>query len=254
MSYLKSCMVAIGLNIGEIWFWDLNTSKFLPKDYDKIYKHEMKVRTILEFTHPKKKIEYLLTASDDGLILVWVISEEEMKQAKKNEEEKNLEKYEASLNIFCAKNTKLSSKYIEKLSYADLTELNKSLLNDLYKDPHESRRHSIKEKKLEKKQLIYKPEVKYCINIPHLMKNYELIDTQIYTLTYIPKTDRFFSAGEDNMIYVWNIESGNLMEVMKGHEAPINCLQNNEMNLIFSGSQDGVLNVNILIKQGLGAQ
>ena len=247
MSYLKSCLVAIGLNIGEIWFWDLNTSKFLPKDYDKLYKHEMKVRSIFEFTHPKKKIEYLLTASDDGLILVWVITEEEMKQAKKNEEEKNLEKYEASLNIFCAKNTLLSSKYIEKLSHADLTELNKSLLlnNDLNKDPQESC-HPIKEKK---KQLIYKPEVKYCINIPNLMNNYELIDTQIYTLTYIPKTYQFYSAGEDKMINVWNIESGNLMEVMKGHEAPINCLQNNEINLIFSGSQDGVLNVNILFNK-----
>jgi len=241
MCYLKSNLVAIGLNIGEIWFWDLNTSKFIVKDYDHLYQHNLKVRCIMEITHPKRQIEYLITASDDGIILVWVIGQQEMKQAKMNEKEKNLEKYEASLNIFCAKNTLLTNNYIEKLSYQELDELNKSLLKDVYI----TEKHGKHEKK-EKKQMIYKPEIKYSINLPQLLSNLENKDTQIYDITYIPNSSLFYSAGEDKVIYAWNLESGNLIETLKGHESAINNLQNDGKRLIFSGDQNGVIKVSLL--------
>ncbi len=217
MNHLKCSYVAIGLNIGEIWFWDLNTSKFLTKDYDKLYRHDMKVRCIIEITHPKRKIEYLITASDDGVILVWMIGEEDMKQAKKNEKEKNLEKYEASLNIFCAKNTFLTNNYIEKLSYNELEELNKNLLKDIYnfeEDQNEKSKDKKEGKEKEKRQKLYKPEVKYSIIVPQLLNTLDRKDNQIYTLTYIKDSYTFFSAGENAIIHVWNLESGNLMDKM----------------------------------------
>ena len=238
MCYLKSSLVAIGLNIGEIWFWDLNTSKFMFKDYDKLYRHDLKVRCIIEITHPKRKIEYLLSSSDDGVILVWVIGQEEMKLAKKNENEKNLEKYEASLNIFCAKNTILTNKYINHLSCEELNELNVNLLKDIYND----KAHKKDTVKKEKKQLIYKPEVKYSINVPQLLELDEK-NSQIYALSYIPNSPVFFSGGKNAIIYVWDLETGNLKEKLIGHEAAINCLKNDEKKFLFSGSQDGYIKV-----------
>jgi WD40 repeat protein len=113
-----------------------------------------------------------------------------------------------------------------------------SQLNHGYKDP-------IKTTKIEteKKQMLYKPEVKYCINIKTSLNQLEKIDYRINDITYINNGLKFYSAGEDCIIYSWDLETGKLFKKLVSHENPIISLQNDNNKYIFSGSVDGVLKI-----------
>lgn len=61
MCYLdRNSLVAIGTDIGRIYFWDLSKSRYLKNDYESYLRHKSYVSCIINSTSTKGK-EYLFT-------------------------------------------------------------------------------------------------------------------------------------------------------------------------------------------------
>ena len=82
-----SGLIAVGTEIGHIFFWDLNKSQYLPLTYEKSLRHKGIVTDMIAYMSYGKenndKVECMLSCSDDGLILFWEITKLEIKQSNK---------------------------------------------------------------------------------------------------------------------------------------------------------------------------
>ena len=86
--YLKdSELIAIGTEIGHVFFYDLNKSEYLPITYEEKYRHKGVVTDIISFMKTEKneniKIESMLSCSNDGLIFFWEVNKMEIKEIKR---------------------------------------------------------------------------------------------------------------------------------------------------------------------------
>ena len=133
MCYLpRSNLIAIGLDIGKVYFWDLKKSKYLKNNYQKSFSHNGNVRVIINAITLKGK-EILLTSGYDGLILLWEIEAIELKLANKTNETANVDnmkKTNKDFNSLINKQMNLTPEIIEKLSPNELNYLYKIYLSD----------------------------------------------------------------------------------------------------------------------------
>ena len=82
-----SGLIAVGTDVGHIFFWDLSKSQYLPIMYEKAIRHKGIVTDMTSYISYGKEnhdqIECMLSCSIDGLILFWEITKTEIKQSNK---------------------------------------------------------------------------------------------------------------------------------------------------------------------------
>ena len=82
-----SGLIAVGTDVGHIFFWDLSKSQYLPIMYEKAIRHKGNVTDMISYISYGKEnhdqVECMLSCSTDGLILFWEITKTEIKQSNK---------------------------------------------------------------------------------------------------------------------------------------------------------------------------
>ena len=234
--YLKdSELIAIGTEIGHIFFYDLNRSEYLPITYEEKYRHKGVVTDIISFMKKEKeensKIESMLSCSTDGLILFWEINKMEIKEIKR----KNQFNYDES-DEFILKGMKNKNKDKNNKTDEDIEkELNKFLQTQ-------------KRKELK----IYKctPGIKKCINTLKLIKNE--LKFNVLAFQAGKQHTTIFSGINDNNIYLWDYDKEKYMSNIKGTNSFITCMiVDYKKNYLLSGGIDGFIDIwNLATKQG----
>ena len=71
-------LIAVGTDLGRIFFYDLNKSVYIKNDYEVYFKHKYFISSITS-TENSEGREYMMSCGHDGLILVWEIVCDEIK-------------------------------------------------------------------------------------------------------------------------------------------------------------------------------
>jgi WD40 repeat protein len=229
--YLKnSQLIAIGTQIGHIFFWDLNKSRYLDITYEGKYRHQGLVTHIIPFMRLEKnkidKIECLLSCSNDGLIFYWEINKTELKEVKR----------------------KIKYDYEEEDEYI-LKEFDAKINKNKKKDPKKELEKLIKkEKRGELKIFKCTPGIKKCINSIKVSKT----ELKFRTLAIKENSTTFMSGvNKEDFIYLWDFEKENFVNKVKGTNENITCMVLDEKNnLLFSGGRDDIIDIWQLIFNG----
>ena len=217
---LDSQLIAIGTEIGKIFFWDIINSEYLPINYEDKYSHKGVVTDIITFMKSTKddiQFECMLSCSTDGLILFWEINKMEIKESKK----KNVFDYDKS-DEFILNELKKRDKSIENNQELDL---NKYLQN-------QNRR--------ELKLFKCSPSVKRCINTLKLIKHELKLNVLAFHKT--PNFMTIFSGINNENIYLWDYKKETYINKSKGSNSFITCMIVDK-NYLFSGGIDGLIDV-----------
>jgi len=110
-----------------------------------------------------------------------------------------------------------------------------------YDDGSEEVNKKLKETK-QKKSYKYVPSIKYAINTSSLIKDDKRTKIGMFSLCFIGDLLQLYSGGEDGNIYAWNIDNGNLVHKLEGHQETVTCL-NFENEILYSGSADALIMV-----------
>ena len=217
-----SKLIAIGSEIGKMFFWDIVNSEYLPINYEDKYGHKNVITDIISFMR-KEKEEYLetecmISCSIDGLILFWEISKIEIKDNKK----KFVYNYDKS-DEFIMNELKKRGKS---------TKDNQDL--DLNKFLQTQKRKELK---------IYKcsPSIKRCINTQKLIKS----ELKFNVLAFQAKDSNFmtiFSGTNDNNIYLFDYVKERYIGNTGGNNSFITCMIVDKDNL-YSGGIDGHIDI-----------
>ena len=225
--YLKdSELIAIGTEIGHVFFYDLNKSEYLPINYEEKYRHKGVVTDIISFIKKEKdenlKIESMLSCSTDGLILFWEINKMEIKEIKR----KNQFNYDES-DEFILKRMKNKNKNNKKNEEDIEKELNKYL-------------QTAKRKELK----IFKctPSIKQCINTLKLFKTELKFNVLAFQLGKYHST--IFSGINDNKIYLWDYYKEKYINTIESSNSFITCMIVEERkNYLLAGGIDGNIDI-----------
>ena len=215
-----SQLIAIGTEVGKVFFWDIINSEYLPINYEDKYSHKNIVTDIISFTKKTKEnntIECMLSCSIDNLILFWEINKIEIKEIKK----KNSVSYEQSDEFIMNEIKKKERKF----KYEEDLDLNKYL----QKNPREELK-------------IYKcsPSVKRCINTLKVIKT----EIKFYVMAFQTNTNfmTIFTGTNDHTIYLWDYKKENYITKVYGTNSFITCMIVHQ-NYLFSGGIDGAIDV-----------
>ena len=117
-----SGLIAVGTDVGHIFFWDLSKSQYLPIMYERAIRHKGNVTDMISYISYGKEnhdqVECMLSCSTDGLILFWEITKTEIKQSNKKynyeeiedmivKKEKEMKEYDSNPNT---NNSKVNNK------------------------------------------------------------------------------------------------------------------------------------------------
>ena len=213
-----SCLIVVGTDIGNIFFWDLNKSEYLNNSYEKYFKHKNVVTNIITFyLYDKDKTtlkEFLISCSLDGMILVWEIQKTEIKQTKKK-----VQNYD-EIDKFILKNMYNKSSSISN---------NKNLMNNLDNKYHQ-----------EMKNFKCLPGIKLVINSNNSLKT----ELKFNCIAFQPslKNKTIFSGVNDYYIYCWDFNKGSYLGKIKGNNTSVNSMTFDKNFLITSGS-DGIIDI-----------
>lgn len=226
MCIIKDCsLIAVGTDIGKMFFWDLNRCIYINNTYEKFFRHKMSITSIKDVEESPKEKKIMLSSSEDGLIIIWEIECIQIKEPKiRKLDEKVLIK---DLNSF-SKNKKIQEllPIIEK----------KSDLQLIYNHR-------------------YVPQIKSIINTVTYFKNnlstvdndtLEKIDINLnlnpFQINVIAYTNLYknylYSGGNDCVVHIWDFQKLILVKSLHGHKSGINCMTFDKYYL-FTGSQDG---------------
>ena len=243
--YLKdSELIAIGTEIGHIFFYDLNRNEYLPITYEEKYRHKGIVTDIISFIKQEKdqknEIESMLSCSTDGLIFFWEINKMEIKEIKR----KNQFNYDES-DEFILKGMKNKDKNNQK---------NEDVEKDLNKFLQTQKRKELK---------IYKctPSIKKCINTMKLIKSELKFNslafqagkqhTTIFSGINIINIEKEDKENKEN-IYLWDYDKEKYIEKKKGSNSNITCMiVDYKKNYLLTAGDNGVIDIwNLDIKAG----
>ena len=218
ISYLHdSFLIAIGTDIGNVFFWDLNRSEYLKNDYEKYIKHKQVVTGIVSFIIRGKDNlnykEHLISCSADGLILIWEVQKTEIKQSKKKTNYDDEDK-------FLLQNSQINKK------------------NGKYLPNINGQQQPLV--KRETKNYKCNPQVKIVINSLSLIKE----EIKFSCVAFQPhQTNRIiYSGSEDSYIYLWEFTKGNPMGKIKSSNSSVTCLTFDK-NFLISGGIDGYIDI-----------
>ena len=218
-----SQLIAIGTEIGKIFFWDIINSEYLPINYEDKYSHKGVVTDIITFMKNTKDdiiIECMLSCSTDGLILFWEINKIEIKESKK----KNVFNYDKS-DEFILNELKKRNKNLDNNKDSDDSDLNKYLKN---------------QKRKELKLFKCSPSVKRSINTVKLIKHELKFNVLAFHKTI--NTMTIFSGIHNEDIYLWDYKKETYINKSKGSNSFITCMMVDK-NYLFSGGIDGLIDV-----------
>ena len=216
-----SQLIAIGTEIGKMFFWDLINSQYLPVNYEDKYSHKNVITDIITFMRSEKedyiKTECMLSCSIDGLILFWEINKIEIKENKK----KNTHNYDKSDEFI-----------MNALKKKDKNKKNKQEL-DLNKFLKSQKRKEIK---------IFKcsPSIKRCINTQKLIKK----ELKFNALAFHSNKHfmTIFSGANDNNIYLWDYIKERYISSESGTNSSINCMLVSN-SFLFSGGAGSYIDI-----------
>ena len=222
VKYLKdSQLIAIGSEIGKMFFWDIINNEYLPVNYEDKYSHKNFVTDIISFMKMEReentKMEYMLSCSTDGLILFWEINKIEIKETKK----KSVFNYEKSDEFIM---NELKKKDKKNKNKEDL-DLNKFLKN---------------QKRKELKFFKCSPSIKRCINTQKAIKNELKLNSLAFHATNNFMT--IFSGANEHQIYLWDYNKEQYITNVKGSNSFITRMIV-DANYLFSGGIDGYIDI-----------
>ena len=231
VQYLKdSQLIAIGSEIGKMFFWDIVNNEYLPVNYEEKYSHKSIVTDIISFMRiekeekkenkkDEKKMENMLSCSTDGFILFWEINKIEIKENKK----KSAFNYEKSDEFIMNELKKKDKKNKDK---EDL-DLNKFLKN---------------QKRIELQFFKCSPSIKRCINTQKALKT----ELKFNSLAFqeLNNFRTIFSGANDYKIYLWDYNKEQYITNVKGSNSIITCMiVNTNYSYLFSGGIDGYIDI-----------
>jgi WD40 repeat protein len=226
--YLKdSELIAIGTDIGHIFFYDLNRSEYLQITYEEKYRHKGVVTDIISFLKKEKdeknEIESMLSCSTDGLIFFWEVNKMEIKEIKR----KNQFNYDES-DEFILKGMKNKDKNSQK---------NEDTEKDLNKFLQTQKRKELK---------IYKctPSIKKCINALKLTKE-ELKFNALAFQAGKHHTIIFSGNNNNKEINLWDYDKEKHIEkIENGSNSFITCMiVDYKKNYLLSTGNDGAIDI-----------
>jgi WD40 repeat protein len=250
----KNSLLAIGTDVGLIFFWDLYRSCYLKiKEYNGNFRHKSYISCI-KYGKTKKGREMMFSCSHDGTILIWEIEHTEMKlgEYSKLKEDKEVNK------MLSLKNVELSRNALDKMSTKEMSELYRLYENELQEIDLNSKKKRIRnasERKSYADKLANEnsfngledepysaniksiPSVKLPINTALILNSQT---PRLNVLAFSPDTNFLYSGGQDTHIHLWDIETGALIDALKGHKSIIQCMAFDKY-LLFTGSSDGVI-------------
>ena len=208
----NSGLIAVGTDVGHIFFWDLSKSQYLPISYEKSVRHKANVTDMITYISYGKEnhdlIECMLSCSIDGLILFWEVTKTEIKQSNKkyNYEEiedmivkKENEIKEYSSNKNSGNNSKINQKNMSKEAQKNNEESPKK------------EKTSVIKKYQELKNYKCTPTIKRSIRSSQVIKK----DIQFNSIGYQPslKHKIIFTGANDNKIFLWDyLKEGKISE------------------------------------------
>jgi WD40 repeat protein len=257
----KNSLLAIGTDIGLIFFWDLYRSSYLKiKEYNGNFRHKSYVSCII-YGKTKKGREMMFSCSHDGTILIWEIEHTEMKLGEytKLKEDKEVNK------MLSLKNVELSRNMLDKMTTKEMGELYRLYATELHEIDMNSRKKRGRGTGERRKSTVvggvttglsYRssvveedenypaniksiPSVKLPINTALVLGN---DSSRLNVLAFSSDTNTLYSGGQDTHIRLWDIETGFLVDTLKGHKNSIQCMTFDKY-LLFTGSSDGVINI-----------
>ena len=221
VAYLHdSSLIAIGSDLGNIFFWDLNRSEYLKNDYEKYIKHKVTVTGMTSFIIRGKDNlnykEYLISCSNDGLMLIWEIQKTEIKEAKKRENHEEDDKF-LILNSQSYKNNARNKKLIDMQRAQELLV-------------------PIRETKNYK----CSPQIKVIMNSMSLIKQ----ELKFTCVAFQPhQINRVIYTGcTDAYIYLWDFTKGTSIGKVKSSNMSVTCFIFDK-NFLISGGVGGYIDI-----------
>jgi WD40 repeat protein len=254
----RSSLLAIGTDLGLIYFWDLYRSSYLKiKEYGGNFRHKSYISCIIH-GKTKKGREMMFSCSHDGIILIWEIEHTEIKVLDHQSKLKEDKEVDKKLSI---KNLELSRNILDKMTTKEMTDLYRLYANELQEiDNTRKRKYRSSERKKSyndklSTNLHFKfgsteeeslpasiksiPSVKLPINTAAVLNS---TTPRLNVLAFSADNNILYSGGEDANVHLWDIETGVLIDMLKGHKSGIKCMTFDKL-LLFTGSNDGVINI-----------
>ena len=239
-----SGLIAVGTDVGHIFFWDLSKSQYLPIMYEKAIRHKGIVTDMITYMSYGKEnndqVECMLSCSLDGLILFWEITKTEIKQSNKkyNYEEiedmivrKEKELKEEDSNQMSKNNSKIKSK--------NITQENQSL-NSNKEGP---KKENIIKKYQELKNFKCTPTIKRNIRSSQDSKVKEEILFNSIGYSPLLKEKIVFTGANKNRIFLWDyVKERNILVTNQSSNSVVKRIIFDK-NFILTSGIDGVIDL-----------
>ena len=224
----NSGLIAVGTDVGHIFFWDLSKSEYLPNTYEKSIRHKGTVTDMITFILYGKEnqdhIECLLSCSTDGIILFWEITKTEIKQSNKKYNYDEMEE----MIMKKANNLKENNKDLE-----DNEDINNKIEN------------IIPEKKIKKpyqelKNYKCTPTIKRNISSSQTIKQ----ELQFNAIGFQPNLENktIFTGVNDYYLYLWDYVKEGYIDKAKGNNSSVTRMIFDKNFLITTGV-DGIVDI-----------
>ena len=207
MCYLEDTgLIAVGTNVGHIFFWDLSKSQYLTMTYEKALRHKGAVTDMTSYISYGKEnndsVECMLSCSADGVLLLWEITKTEIKQSNKKY---NYEEIEDMIikkeNEMKENDSNQNSKNISKLLQNKFEkENNNNNIETNNQSPQKNNDKFIKKAYQELKNYKCSPTIKRNIRSPK---------HEFYSIGLQPKLQKslIYTGSINNKIYIWDFNN-----------------------------------------------
>ena len=224
----NSGLIAVGTDVGHIFFWDLSKSEYLPNTYEKSIRHKGTVTDMITFILYGKEnqdhIESLLSCSTDGIILFWEITKTEIKQSNKKYNYDEMEE----MIMKKANNLKENNKDLE--DNQDINNKSEVIIPE----------KKIKRPYQELKNYKCTPTIKRNISSSQTIKQ----ELQFNAIGFQPNLENktIFTGVNDYYLYLWDYVKEGYIDKAKGSNSSVTRMIFDKNFLITSGV-DGIVDI-----------
>ena len=243
MCYLAdSGLIAVGTNVGHVFFWDLSKSQYLPLTYEKVIRHKGSVTDMMTYIdHGKENndnVECVLSCGVDGSILLWEIMKTEIKQSNKKYnyeeiEEMIVKKENEMKENDSNKNSKNTSKIRSNLQNENINQNQSKVKNT---------QNIIKKSYQELKNFNCSPTIK---------RNFIAPKCEFNSIAYQPQINKnqFYAGANDYCIYVWDMIKSKYIKITSKNKKISRLIF--DKNFLISSGDKGVIEIwNTPLKEG----
>ena len=243
----NSGLIAVGTDVGHVFFWDLSKSQYLPITYEKSLRHKGIVTDMITYiSHGKENdnmIECMLSCSIDGLILFWEITKTEIKQSNKKYNYEEIEdmivKKEKEMKEFDSnKNSNNESQINARNRAKENQDQNNSSKNT--EEQQKKERENLLKKYQELKNYKCNPIIKNSVRTSQIIKQ----EIQFNSIGFQPKLENktIFTGANDSYIYLWDYTKEGFLGKYKSSNRIIKKIIFDKNFLITTGV-DGIIDI-----------